>query len=104
MTVKLTGVTLTNKLGIDVEVFVSNNQDFKLHSQQSTPKLDGNLRTIDVLNPGGRQSYDLTGKTAVFVKDESPYTVHQVIDSDGRTLLLVIKDNRGDIALQAKPS
>ncbi|MEH2423211.1 MAG: hypothetical protein V7K48_20545 [Nostoc sp.] len=78
---------------------------------QTSTEIDGTLLSIDIdtWDKSGHhvtKNYDFTGylPKGVWVKDESPYTLNTVIDVDGSTLLLNIKDNgNDDVVVWKKP-
>jgi hypothetical protein len=107
--VALGGVSFTNSSGGDVEVYTS--QGFKgtvtdIAPFKTSGPLSGKLLTIDVVRSGQRYSYDLTPfqPKGLLVEDESPYTLKQVLGTDGKTLELVISDNSNSIVGSIRPS
>jgi hypothetical protein len=73
----------------------------------TSASLTGTLLTIDVIREKVRYTYDLTRwqPAGALVKDESPYQLKQVMDSDpGRTLVLFIQDDSGDKVGEFRPA
>lgn len=101
MTIRLAGASLRAEVA-SADVFVAGNQDLTLAIGQTSPRLDGVLRTIDIVTDQ-RRSYDLLGyhQPLILVTDESPYRIHQVI-ADGH-VVLQLRDNAGELVLQRRP-
>jgi hypothetical protein len=72
----------------------------------TTAALHGTLLTVDILREEGRLSYDLTAylPNGLWVEDESPYGLLQVLGTDGVTLELVVRDNSNVVVDSFRPA
>ncbi len=107
--VRLGGVTFSNSTGAPVEIVVGDGHGgrvVRVEGARTSPVLNGRLRTIDVLREDGRFSYDMVPfwPNGLLVSDESPYQLRQVLDHDGVTLLLLIRDNTGADVVEVHPA
>jgi len=109
--VMLGEVTFKNGSGNQVELFYKvpgQNQakEVDIPPFKTSDPLSGTLLTIDVVSKTQRWSYDLTGyqPNGLWVKDESPYTLLQVLGHNGKTMELVVRDNAGDTVADFVPA
>jgi hypothetical protein len=107
--VRLGAVTMLNQTGALAEVYTmlqSRTNVTTLNPGTLSGALNGSLLNIDLIRAGVRYSYDLTRfmPNGVLVAAESPYQLQQVLDHDGRTLVLVISDNTGEEVGSFRPA
>jgi hypothetical protein len=98
-------ITFYNGSGQQALIFWSQGQkghDISLPANQTSGSINGTLLTIDIVHANQQNSYDLTNNPALLVNAESPYRLTQVAQSG--TLLLVISDNQGVIAVEVWPT